>query len=56
MHAILLSYSCATVWRVIFLSANFRGKAEKALKIDFRGFKVCDSNQSRGGTAAQAMM
>ena len=26
---------------------NFRGKFEKALKINFRGFKFRDSNQSR---------
>ena len=37
-----------TVWRVIFMGANFRGKFEKALKINFRGFKFRDSNQSRG--------
>ena len=37
-----------TVWRVIFVDANFRGKSEKALKINFRGFKFRDSNQSRG--------
>ena len=37
-----------TVWRVIFVGSNFRGKSEKALKINFRGFKFCDSNQSRG--------
>ena len=30
------------------MAANFRGKSEKALKINFRGFKFCDSNQSRG--------
>ena len=34
-----------TVWRVIFMGANFRGKSEKALKFNF---KFCDSNQSRG--------
>ena len=32
-----------TVWRVIFVGANFCGKSEKALKINFR-----DSNQPRG--------
>ena len=37
-----------TVWRVIFVGANFHGKSEKALKINFRGFKFRDSNQSRG--------
>ena len=36
-----------TVWRVI-LGANFRGKSEKVLKINFHGFKFRDSNQSRG--------
>ena len=37
-----------TVWRVIFVGSNYRGKSEKALKINFRGFKFRDSNQSRG--------
>ena len=37
-----------TIWRVIFVGSNFRGKSEKALKIIFRGFKFRDSNQSRG--------
>ena len=37
-----------TVWRVIFVGTNFRGKSEKALKINFYGFKIRDSNQSRG--------
>ena len=39
-----------TVWRVIFVGANFCGKSEnfKALKINFHGFKFHDSNQSRG--------
>ena len=37
-----------TVWGVIFMGTNFRGKSEKALKINFRGFKFHDSNQSRG--------
>ena len=31
-----------------FRRANFRGKSEKALKINFRGFEFHDSNQSRG--------
>ena len=26
--------------------ANFRGKSEKALKINVRGFNFCDSNQA----------
>ena len=29
------------------MGSNFRGKSEKALKINFRGFKFRDSNQSR---------
>ena len=37
-----------TVWRIIFVGSNFRGKSEKALKIDFHGFKFRDNNQSRG--------
>ena len=37
-----------TVWWVIFVGSNFRGKSEKALKINFRGFKFRDSIQSRG--------
>ena len=37
-----------TVWRVIFVGSNFRGKSEKALKINFHDFKFRDSNQSRG--------
>ena len=30
------------------MAGNFRGKSEKALKFNFRGFKFHDSNQSRG--------
>ena len=30
------------------MAGNFHGKSEKALKINFRGFKFRDSNQSRG--------
>ena len=30
------------------MGSNFRGKSEKALKINFRGFKFRDSNRSRG--------
>ena len=30
------------------MAGNFRGKSEKALKINFCGFKFRDSNQSRG--------
>ena len=26
-----------TVWQVIFMQSNFRGKSKKALKINFRG-------------------
>ena len=40
--------SSATVWWVLFMGANFHGKSEKALKINFCGFKFHDSNQSRG--------
>ena len=40
-------FSLATVWRVIFVGTNFHGKSEKAFKINFRGFKFRDSNQSR---------
>ena len=34
-----------TVWWVIFIGATFRGKSEKALKINFRGFKFRDRQQ-----------
>ena len=34
-HEISLSY---TVWRVIFVGSNFRGKSEKALKNNYHGF------------------
>ena len=37
-----------TIWQVIFVGANFCGKSEKALKVNFCGFKFHDSNQSRG--------
>ena len=30
------------------MAGNFHGKFEKALKINIRGFKFRDSNQSRG--------
>ena len=30
------------------MGSNFNGKSEKALKINFRGFKFRDNNQSRG--------
>ena len=36
------------LWQVIVVGANFHGKSEKALKINFHGFKFHDSNQSRG--------
>ena len=45
---IILCESLHTVWWVIFVGSNFHGKSEKALKINFRGFKFRDSNQSRG--------
>ena len=38
------------IWRIIFVGANFHGKSEEALKINFCGFKFRDSNQSRGMT------
>ena len=38
-----------TVWRVIFVGSNFRGKSEKALKINFRGFKNTPIYISRYG-------
>ena len=44
----LQSCSSSTVWRVIFVRANFHAKSEKALKINFCSFKFRDSNQSRG--------
>ena len=31
-------YALHTVWRVIFVGANFRGKSENVLKINFRCF------------------
>ena len=37
-----------TIWWVIFVGSNFHGKSEKALKINFCGFKFHDSSQSRG--------
>ena len=52
MHRIFLCSKtgrfCGTVWRVIIVGSNFRGKSEKALKINFRGFKFRHSNQPRG--------
>jgi hypothetical protein len=44
-----------TVWRVIFGGANFCGKSEKALRINFSGFKLNfrDSSPVRGCGAAQ---
>jgi hypothetical protein len=32
------------IWRVIIRGINFRGKSEKALRINFRGFKFYDSS------------
>ena len=54
----LYSIPCfpATVWWVIFRGANFRGKSEKALRINFRGFKFRDSNPIQGHVATQTMM
>jgi hypothetical protein len=45
-----------TVWQVIFGGANFREKSEKALRINFRGFKFRDINPVQGRGAAQTMM
>jgi hypothetical protein len=42
-----------TVWRVIFGGANFYGESEKALRINFRGFKFRDSSLVQGCGAAQ---
>jgi hypothetical protein len=44
-----------TVWRVFFGGANFRGKSEKALRINFRGFKFRDSNPVQWRGAAQTI-
>ena len=39
------------------MGANFRGKSETALKINFHGFKFHDSNHGvQGRGTAQAMM
>ena len=38
----------STLTFVYRMAGNFRGKSEKALKINFRGFKFRDSKQSRG--------
>ena len=35
------------------MGANFHGKSKKALKINFRGFEFCDSNQSGGAALLQ---
>ena len=50
IRKILISYVKLdnTVRWVIFVGSNFHGKSEKALKINFRGFKFRDSKQSRG--------
>ncbi len=45
----------ATVWRVIFGGAKFREKSEKALRINFRGFKFRDSNPVLGRGAVHAL-
>jgi hypothetical protein len=36
----------ATIWRVIFRGANFRGKSEKVLRTNFRGFKFRESRSA----------
>ena len=43
-----LTNSLQFIMRAIFMGSNFRGKSENALKINFRGFKFRDSNQSKG--------
>ena len=43
-----------TVWRVIFGGANFCGKLEMVLRLNFHGFKFHDSNPIQG--RAQTMM
>ena len=45
-----------TVWRVIFVGSNFRGKSEKALKLIFVVLNFVIANNQGRGTAAQAMM
>jgi hypothetical protein len=37
-----------TIWQVIFGGANFRGKSEKALGVNFHGIKFVTATQSRG--------
>ncbi len=45
-----------TVWRIILGGAKFRGKLEKALRINFRGVKFRDSNPVQGCGAAHKIM
>ena len=39
-----------------FGGTNFCDKSEKALRIDFCGFKFCDSNPIQGCGTAQTLM
>ena len=48
LNILVFIYYYYTVWWVTFVGFNFHGKSEKALKINLRGFKFRDSNQSRG--------
>ena len=45
-----------TVWREIFGGTNFCGKSEKAIIINFSGFKFSDSNPVQGRGTVQMMM
>ena len=45
-----------TVWQVIFGGPNFCGKSEKALRINFRGFKFHVSNPVQGHGTVLTMM
>ena len=49
-------YIPTTVWRVIFGGANFCGKSEKVLRINFHDFKFHDSNPVQGHGTAQMTM
>ena len=43
-----MPYNIIHVWITIPYGRYFHRKSEKAFKINFCGFKFCDSNQSRG--------
>ena len=53
---LIINIIMINVWQVIFGGANFRGKLEEALKINFHDFKFCDTNLVQGGGTAQTMM